>query len=547
MTQSTVIISKIKDRDTAVALDVLGSLVGPLALTGAYLDRLQTWTNDQLYTSGKGIGFLGATSAGGIPIYMGTVSTSTPDPLFVFARTISVGSSNAHGITDGSSFTGGSYNSYDARPSIISTAIGGHYAGFQARPDFANAAAVTNGIMFSSAPTMSGAGDVDFMYSFYAQTPTVSGVGNVGRWYGFRAEPVTTQADLAWGVYVENQSYFGGLVGIGVIQPSARLHFAGSETDVVTLSDDSQITISTSLNILNFTPPRITLTAATGTAQYLLIRPVFIPTQNTAHDLYVINNGLTIGNATANAFNMTGDVSEQTTQINFGAGYTGTLSKVFGHRIINPTIGSATITTFTGINIQALSAAANNTSLLIGGNNAVAGNWAIYSSSSYDSAIIGRVGFGGVPAAGIHLLGNLTQAAWTTSGIGLRVSSATYTDSTSSGTVAQVATHNFGTPTLAASSATTYTIAETIRINGAPTAGTNVTLTNTYALYVASGVSRFEDGIVTGNTTLHTTTVALTNGAAAQTATMTNGPTAGNPTKWIPINDNGTTRYIPSW
>lgn len=41
--------------------------------------------------------------------------------------------------------------------------------------------------------------------------------------------------------------------------------------------------------------------------------------------------------------------------------------------------------------------------------------------------------------------------------------------------------------------------------------------------------------------------VGLTNNAAAQVATMTNGPTAGNPTKWIPINDNGTTRNIPAW
>lgn len=29
--------------------------------------------------------------------------------------------------------------------------------------------------------------------------------------------------------------------------------------------------------------------------------------------------------------------------------------------------------------------------------------------------------------------------------------------------------------------------------------------------------------------------------------TITNAPAAGNPTKWIPINDNGTTRYIPAW
>ena len=43
------------------------------------------------------------------------------------------------------------------------------------------------------------------------------------------------------------------------------------------------------------------------------------------------------------------------------------------------------------------------------------------------------------------------------------------------------------------------------------------------------------------------TATALTNNAAAQIATITNGPTAGNPTKWIPINDNGTVRNIPVW
>lgn len=53
--------------------------------------------------------------------------------------------------------------------------------------------------------------------------------------------------------------------------------------------------------------------------------------------------------------------------------------------------------------------------------------------------------------------------------------------------------------------------------------------------------------IVTGSTTLHETSVALANGAAAATGTLTNAPAAGNPTKWFPINDNGTTRYVPAW
>lgn len=39
----------------------------------------------------------------------------------------------------------------------------------------------------------------------------------------------------------------------------------------------------------------------------------------------------------------------------------------------------------------------------------------------------------------------------------------------------------------------------------------------------------------------------LSDGAAAALGTLSNAPTAGNPTKWIPINDNGTVRYIPAW
>ena len=41
--------------------------------------------------------------------------------------------------------------------------------------------------------------------------------------------------------------------------------------------------------------------------------------------------------------------------------------------------------------------------------------------------------------------------------------------------------------------------------------------------------------------------IALTNGAGASAGTITNAPSVGNPTKWIPIDDNGTTRYIPAW
>jgi hypothetical protein len=52
---------------------------------------------------------------------------------------------------------------------------------------------------------------------------------------------------------------------------------------------------------------------------------------------------------------------------------------------------------------------------------------------------------------------------------------------------------------------------------------------------------------VDSGTNLITSTAAFGNGAAAATGTLTNAPAPGNPTKWIPISDNGTTRYIPAW
>jgi hypothetical protein len=50
-----------------------------------------------------------------------------------------------------------------------------------------------------------------------------------------------------------------------------------------------------------------------------------------------------------------------------------------------------------------------------------------------------------------------------------------------------------------------------------------------------------------GGTTLVKSTTTLSNAAGAALGTLSNAPVAGNPTKWISINDNGTIRRIPTW
>lgn len=61
------------------------------------------------------------------------------------------------------------------------------------------------------------------------------------------------------------------------------------------------------------------------------------------------------------------------------------------------------------------------------------------------------------------------------------------------------------------------------------------------ALFATAGT---EVGVATAMVKSATT---FNNGAAAAAGTLGNAPVAGNPTKWIPINDNGTIRYIPAW
>lgn len=58
-------------------------------------------------------------------------------------------------------------------------------------------------------------------------------------------------------------------------------------------------------------------------------------------------------------------------------------------------------------------------------------------------------------------------------------------------------------PTYAFVGASTITNASTFTISGAPVAGTNATITNNYALWVAGGNARFDGSIVSGNATLN--------------------------------------------
>ncbi|MBI3305235.1 hypothetical protein HYZ80_02865, partial [Candidatus Parcubacteria bacterium] len=108
----------------------------------------------------------------------------------------------------------------------------------------------------------------------------------------------------------------------------------------------------------------------------------------------------------------------------------------------------------------------------------------------------GFVGIGTASPTGLlHLAGNISASSWTTNGIQDQHAAATYTNTSTaaSGTAASAVFSSYGQPTLAATNTSvTTTDAATVYIANAPTAGTNQTLTNAWALWVDAGNVRFD-------------------------------------------------------
>ena len=145
---------------------------------------------------------------------------------------------------------------------------------------------------------------------------------------------------------------------------------------------------------------------------------------------------------------------------------------------------------------------------------------------------------GAATATSLTLSGNISSAAWTTSGARLKGVAATLTDTTSTGTVAAAYTDVLGGNTIAASNATTFTDYITAYFRE-PTAGSLVTMTNKWALGSESlrvGTSTpmtvSTAGAITANslTGPATTNLTLAGGSTGASLVLGQGATAGNAT-----------------
>lgn len=151
---------------------------------------------------------------------------------------------------------------------------------------------------------------------------------------------------------------------------------------------------------------------------------------------------------------------------------------------------------------------AAGTSLALGGATIGANALAVTGTTLLTGAVT-------IASASITLSGNISAAAWTTTGLRYKNTAATLTDTSSSGTVAAAYTNMFGGNTIAASSATTFTDYYDMFL-GVPAAGTNVTLTRTWALGLAGGLNSTYTSLVSQPAALFSGTV-FTGGSATTT------------------------------
>ena len=106
----------------------------------------------------------------------------------------------------------------------------------------------------------------------------------------------------------------------------------------------------------------------------------------------------------------------------------------------------------------------------------------------------------------------ISSTAWSTLGINLQLRNRTYTDTTSTGTMTIKVANSIGTPTFASSNTMTITDAANLYLTAAPSAGTNTTITNSWALLANGRIKA---------TAIDATPIGSTTAAAGTFTTMT--------------------------
>ena len=214
--------------------------------------------------------------------------------------------------------------------------------------------------------------------------------------------------------------------------------------------------------------------------------------------------------------------SSNTPQITGG----GSVNALRHFMVVNALITSGSLTEQSGLYVPDLTGATNNYGLNL---NVIAGTnkYNIYAPTTAANLLNGVTTFGaGLVFTAVQAAVNLTAA---TNGIDFNFATNTNIVLQGGGTVAKIASLNDANSTYEPLILNQSVLA--VEYNG------------------STEMLRIDNvGVRTNQATaiLHSETT-ITGGGTGSAPTLTSGPVAGNPTKWLPYDDNGTTRYIPSW
>ena len=332
----------------------------------------------------------------------------------------------------------------------VGTDSGSGYAGFEAQ--YGGVAR----ILLGTGATTAGA-DVTPTVALSASTSAVS-------------IPLTTASTTtSTGALVVGNGTSGGLGVGGSIVAGGNITLSGTVGIGIAASGDIGLQVKSTLS--------------TGSNQYGLYS---YPTFNAA----TVDGGFFgVAAAASSSVGSAFSLRAYTPTLNAGAA----ISTIFGLKVENH--GAAGVTNAYGIDISAQSGASStNVGLRNAGTTLLTNSTASTSTSSGALVVGGGVGVAGKVTATSVGVANTSQsiAAWGDIGPQLSVAGAVITDTSSSGTVSRAVANSIAASALAASSTTTYTAAASLFIAGAPTANTNVTITNAYALYTAAGRINFQ-------------------------------------------------------
>lgn len=199
--------------------------------------------------------------------------------------------------------------------------------------------------------------------------------------------------------------------------------------------------------------------------------------------------------------------------------------------------GNGTATASTNAAALGASAAANDSGSVAVGNLAVSHTESIAIGKSSTAGVASGAGDGVAIGTSTQALGNNTVAIGTGADASASASIAIGNASTASA-ASSVA---LGNDAIAA-------FANSVAI------GPNAAPANANGIQIRSSTRTLDIDGTTGLLTLPTnagvllkTSTTLTDASGAGAGTITNAPSAGNPTKWFEINDNGTILKIPAW